>query len=144
MEVTAEQPGTPMSGTYTANVQEDRVCDVTAVLAAVEDPNTIIFDVRSAEEFEGTDVRAAKGGHIPGAVHLEWKEVLQDGEIPYFRSYEEIRDIYASLGITPDKNVIPHCHTNVRGSHAYFALRLMGYDSVRPYEGSWAEFGNLP
>ena len=133
-----------MSGTYTANVQEDRVCDVTAVLAAVEDPNTIIFDVRSAEEFEGTDVRAAKGGHIPGAVHLEWKEVLQDGEIPYFRSYEEIRDIYASLGITPDKNVIPHCHTNVRGSHAYFALRLMGYDSVRPYEGSWAEFGNLP
>lgn len=132
-----------LAGTFTSRVQEDRMCDIRVVLAAGENPNQIVFDVRSADEFEGSDVRAARGGHIPGAVHLEWRDVLQDGDIPFFRPYEEIRDLYASLGITPDKEVIPHCHTNVRGSHAYFTLRLMGYDSVRPYEGSWAEFGNL-
>ncbi|MCH8524101.1 MAG: sulfurtransferase [Balneolales bacterium] len=143
MAVASGTPDEHLMGTFTSRVREDRVCDVRAVMAAAENPNQIVFDVRSADEFDGTDVRAAQGGHIPGAVHLEWREVLQDGDIPFFRSFEEIRDLYASLGITPDKEVIPHCHTNVRGSHAYFTLRLMGYDSVRPYEGSWAEFGNL-
>ena len=143
MQVSSGTPDERLMGSYTARIQEDRVCDVRTVMAAAENPNQIVFDVRSAEEFDGTDVRAARGGHIPGAVHLEWREVLMDGDIPFFRPYVEIRDLYASLGITPDKEVIPHCHTNVRGSHAYFTLRLMGYDSVRPYEGSWAEFGNL-
>jgi hypothetical protein len=48
---------------------------------------------------------------------------------------------YDALGITRNKEVIPHCHTNVLGSHAYFTLRLMGYDSVRAYEGSGSEYG---
>lgn len=131
-------------GTFTSRVQEDRVCDLAYVTGVEPGGNRIIFDVRSAEEFEGTDVRAAEGGHIPGAVNMEWSSVLMDGEIPYFLPFEEIRDLYASLGITPDKEVIPHCHTNVRGSHAYFALRLMGYDEIRPFEGSWSEYGNAP
>jgi thiosulfate/3-mercaptopyruvate sulfurtransferase len=130
------------SGTFTSRIQEDRQCDLAYVTGIQPGDNRIIFDVRSAEEFEGTDVRAAEGGHIPGAVNMEWSSVLMDGEVPYFLPFEEIRDLYASLGITPDKEVIPHCHTNVRGSHAYFALRLMGYDEIRPFEGSWSEYGN--
>ncbi|MGF1669455.1 MAG: sulfurtransferase, partial [Balneolaceae bacterium] len=85
---------------------------------------------------------AERSGHIPNAVNLEWNNVLQDGDIPYFKPAQEIQELFASRGITPDKEIIPHCQTNVRGSHAYFTLRLMGYDSVRPYEGSWAEYGN--
>jgi thiosulfate/3-mercaptopyruvate sulfurtransferase len=129
-------------GNFLSRVQESRQCDLAYVRGVEPGSNRIILDVRSAEEHEGTDVRAARGGHIPGAVNLEWSHVLVGGDVPYFKSFQEIDSLYTSLGITRDKEVIPHCHTNVRGSHAYFTLRLMGFDSVRPYEGSWSEFGN--
>lgn len=129
-------------GDFTAIIREDRQCDIAYVTGVEPGSNKIIFDVRSRDEFEGTDVRAARGGHIPGAVNLEWNEVLVEGDVRYFRPHNEIQALYDSLGVTRDKEIIPHCHTNVRGSHAYFTLRLMGYDSVKPFEGSWAEYGN--
>lgn len=129
-------------GNFVSRRQENKQCDIAYVTGVEPGSNKVIFDVRSAEEFEGLDVRAERGGHIPGAVNLEWSEVLLEGDVPYYKSYHEIQAIYDSLGITRDKEVIPHCHTNVRGSHAYFTLRLMGFDSVRPYEGSWSEYGN--
>jgi thiosulfate/3-mercaptopyruvate sulfurtransferase len=129
-------------GNFSARVQPDRQCDLAYVTGVEPGSNKIIFDVRSADEFAGVDARAEQNGHIPGAVNLEWSQVLVDGDVPYFRPYQEIQALYDSLGVTRDKEVIPHCHTNVRGSHAYYTLRLMGYDSVRPYEGSWSEYGN--
>lgn len=141
MEVEVD-PVTASSGNFEVNLQENLSCDFEYIMAASEDDNKIIFDARSAEEYSGEDERAEKSGHIPNAVHLEWNTVLEPEGIPYFQSAENIQEIFESKGITPDKEVIPHCHTNVRGSHAYFTLRLMGYDSVRPYEGSWAEYGN--
>jgi len=138
---TAAQPST---GTFTFEVDETKACDITFIMAAADDPNKIIFDARSAGEYTGEDVRAERAGHIPNSVNLEWSRVLQQDGIPYFLPAQEIQDKFNSLGITPDKEVISHCHTNVRGSHAYFTLRLMGYDSVRTYEGSWAEYGNQP
>lgn len=131
-------------GNFSVNVQESKFCDISYVMEASNDPNKIIFDVRSEEEYTGADERAEQSGHIPNAVHLEWSNVLEDEGVPFFKSAQEIQEIYDSLGITRDKEVIPHCHTNVRGSHAYFTLRLMGYDSVRAYEGSWSEYGNSP
>jgi thiosulfate/3-mercaptopyruvate sulfurtransferase len=129
-------------GTFTINRDEPVACDISYIMEAVNDPNKIIFDARSAAEFTGEEVRAERGGHIPNAVNLEWNKVLEPEGVPYFLPAANIQKLLAERGITPDKEVIPHCHTNVRGSHAYFTLRLMGYDSVRPYEGSWAEYGN--
>ncbi len=139
--------GTPEStgdatGNFASNTQEARFCDYETVVEASSDPDKIIFDVRSEEEYTGERKRAEKSGHIPNAVNLEWTEVLEPEGIPYFLPADEIREKYASVGLTPDKEIIPHCQSNVRGSHAYFTLRLMGYDSVRPYEGSWTEYGN--
>jgi thiosulfate/3-mercaptopyruvate sulfurtransferase len=129
-------------GSFRFDVQEGLMCDFDYIIEASNNPNKIIFDARSAGEFSGDDVRAERGGNIPNAVNLEWSSVLEREGVPKFLPAEEIRVMFESLGITPDKEVIPHCHTNVRGSHAYFTLRLMGYDTVRPYEGSWAEYGN--
>lgn len=137
-----ETPAEKEEGAFVAEVQETRMCDITYISEAVDDPGKIIVDARSEDEYTGEDVRAERGGHIPGAVHLEWSDVLQSNGIPYFLPAQTIQDQYTALGITPDKEVIPHCQTNVRGAHTYFTLRLMGYDSVRPYEGSWSEYGN--
>jgi thiosulfate/3-mercaptopyruvate sulfurtransferase len=129
-------------GSFSFDVQEALVCDFDYIVEASNDPDKIIFDARSAGEFSGEDVRAERGGQVPNAVNLEWNRVLESEGVSKFLPAEEIRVMFESLGITPDKEVIPHCHTNVRGSHAYFTLRLMGYDTVRPYEGSWSEYGN--
>ncbi|MDX1640205.1 MAG: sulfurtransferase [Balneolaceae bacterium] len=139
---TAEDPNQADSGNFTVDVQPNRFCDYETVVAASNDPNKIILDVRSEEEYTGQIARAEKGGHIPNAVHLEWSDVIESEGIPFFKPANEIEEIYVSAGLTPDKEIIPHCQSNVRGSHTYFTLRLMGYDSVRPYEGSWAEYGN--
>ncbi len=139
---TEKEPVIREPGNFAFDVQELRSCDFEYVLAASGADDKIIFDARSADEYTGVDERAQKSGHIPNAVNLEWNKVLEQEGIPYFLPAQIIQDKYSALGITPDKEVIPHCHTNVRGSHAYFTLRLMGYDSVRPYEGSWSEYGN--
>jgi thiosulfate/3-mercaptopyruvate sulfurtransferase len=138
----SESAATPEEGTFEVSVQEMLMCDFEYVAAAAESDDKVIFDARSLEEYTGDDERAAQSGHVPNAVHLVWNSVLESEGIPYFLPAEEIQEKYTALGITPDKEVIPHCHTNVRGSHAYFTLRLMGYDSVRPYEGSWSDYGN--
>lgn len=140
---TDEEPRTVSeAGNFRVEVQPARFCDYETVVEASDDPNKIILDVRSEGEYTGEVERAEKSGHIPNAVHLEWSEVIEPEGIPYFLPPGEIQEKYTLAGLTPDKEIIPHCQTNVRGSHTYFTLRLMGYDSVRPYEGSWAEYGN--
>lgn len=141
---TADEPSLRNPGNFTHNIQEALSCDFNYIIAASQSDDKIIFDARSFDEFTGADERAPMSGHIPNAVHIEWSTVLEQEGVPYFQPAESIRELFAARGITPDKEIIPHCHTNVRGSHAYFTLRLMGYDSVRPYEGSWAEYGNRP
>lgn len=138
----AAEPDSADLGMYTVAVQEAKICDINYVVEAANDPDKIIFDARSAGEYDGTEERAEKNGHIPNAINLEWSNVLESEGVPYFLPAQEIQNRFNALGITPDKEVITHCHTNVRGSHAYFTLRLMGFDSVRTYEGSWAEYGN--
>lgn len=140
---TVDQPeSTTETGNFTAEVQSSRFCDFETVIAASSDPDKIVFDVRSEGEYTGEVKRAEKSGHIPNAINLEWNHVIESDGVPYFKSANEIQSLYSEAGLTPDKEIIPHCQTNVRGSHSYFTLRLMGYDSVRPYEASWAEYGN--
>lgn len=138
----SDSASTPQEGTFEASAQETLMCDFDYVVEASQADNKVIFDVRSEEEYTGEVERAAKSGHIPNAAHMEWSNVLESEGVPYFLPADSIQVRFSSQGITPDKEIIPHCQSNVRGSHAYFTLRLMGYDSVRPYEGSWADYGN--
>lgn len=130
------------NGGFEVSVNEALMCDFDDVTAASQNENIVIFDARSADEYEGEDVRADRGGHIPNAVNFEWNKVLESEGTPYFLPADSIQTMLTDFGITPDKQIITHCQSNVRGAHAYFTLRLMGYDSVRAYEGSWFEYGN--
>ena len=99
-----------------------------------------LVDARSPAEFNGREVRARRGGHIPGAVNLEWKQHLRaDGT---FKPAGELRRMYEAEGITPDKTVVTYCQTHHRAAHSYFVLRLLGYPRVVAYTGSWAEWGD--
>lgn len=138
----ADAPAEPLPASFVVNINEGALCDMETVLAAIEDENTIILDARPAEQYRGETVIASTGGHMPGAVNIFWQEMIEDGDIPYFKSANEIREIHEANGITPDKRVITHCHSNMQASNAYFVLRLMGYQDITSYEGSWSEYGN--
>ncbi len=134
--------GIPNYGNFTALYTPERTCDVTFIIESLTNENIVILDARSPEEFSGEEKRAERAGHIPNAVNIEWRNFVTDSENPYFKTAAEIENLLIEAGITPEKEVVTHCQTNVRGSHAYFVLRLMGYEGVRSFEGSWSEWGN--
>lgn len=102
--------------------------------------NSLILDTRSDGEYCGTTVRAARGGAVPGAVHLEWTNNLEpDGT---FKPVDELKRMYARAGVTPDSEVITYCQGGYRAAHSYLALRLIGHRRVRNYIGSWKEWGD--
>jgi thiosulfate/3-mercaptopyruvate sulfurtransferase len=106
----------------------------------IASPDAVILDTRSDGEYCGTQVRAARGGAIPGAVHLEWTNNLDsDGA---FKPVEDLRKMYEHAGVTPDKEVITYCQGGYRAAHSYLALRLLGYPRLRNYIGSWKEWGD--
>lgn len=118
----------------------EHLATVEDVLAALGEPGMAIVDARSRAEYTGELVRAARGGAIPGAVHLEYTANLTaDGR---YRSPSELRSMYEALGVTPSHDVITYCQGAYRAAQSWIALREAGYPRVRCYVGSWNEWGN--
>ena len=109
-----------------------------------------LVDVRSPAEFTGEitapleypNEHAQRGGHIPGAANIPWSQaVKEDGT---FKSAEELANLYQSKGITSDKEIITYCRIGERSSFTWFVLKyLLGYPTVKNYDGSWTEWGNI-
>jgi thiosulfate/3-mercaptopyruvate sulfurtransferase len=111
------------------------------VRGAIGQPETVVLDVRSRDEYTGANKRAARGGHIPGAVHIEWTDATDAPNV--LKSANELRALYASRGVTPEKEIIAHCQLGIRSAHTWFVLKhVLGYPNVRSYDGSWQEWGN--
>ncbi|MGB9730031.1 MAG: sulfurtransferase [Thermoprotei archaeon] len=120
------------------------------VRVRIGNPHTVLVDVRSPDEFSGRVTappeypteHAQRGGHIPGAINIPWSKALNDDGT--FKSVQELRKLYESLGITPDKEIVTYCRIGERSSVTWFVLKyLLGYPKVRNYDGSWTEWGNV-
>ncbi|MDQ4072064.1 MAG: sulfurtransferase, partial [Actinomycetota bacterium] len=119
------------------------------VLAALDSPTKLV-DVRSPQEFSGELIAMAgyeqegaqRAGHIPGAASIPWAQaVREDGS---FKSADELRELYGGKGISDGDDVIAYCRIGERSAHTWFVLHeLLGQDSVRNYDGSWTEWGNM-
>ncbi len=124
--------------------------DVLRHLMAVKDGVGALVDVRSPEEYSGAKLHmpeypqegALRAGHIPGAVSIPWASAVNsDGT---FKSADALRKLYASKGVTDDKDVVAYCRIAERSSHTWFVLKyLLGFAHVRNYDGSWTEWGNM-
>jgi thiosulfate/3-mercaptopyruvate sulfurtransferase len=97
-------------------------------------PSEVLLDVRSAENFRGE-----KGSHIPGAVNAFWMENQTSRESQALKSDAELRKLYETLGITPEKRVVTYCNSGMQATQSYFTLKYLGYD-VRLYDGSMSEW----
>jgi thiosulfate/3-mercaptopyruvate sulfurtransferase len=120
------------------------------VLAGLHADAIALVDVRSPQEYSGELMAppgyeqegASRAGHIPGAQSVPWAQAVRDDGT--FKGTDELRELYAGKGITPDKEVRAYCRIGERSAHTWFVLReLLGYENVKNYDGSWTEWGNL-
>lgn len=125
-------------------VNDSVICalDYVEQKSAKKDDNLVILDVRSPAEYSGADVRAAKGGHVPNSVNLDWTRSMTDSDPKVWKSAGELAKQFEQVGVKKGMQVITYCQTGVRAAHSLFTLRLMGYDRVKNYDGSWQEWGN--
>ncbi len=130
----------PKAAVFKTAERREVLASADDVLRSLNKKAVAILDTRSRGEYLGTHVRAARGGAIPGAVHIEWTDnIAADGR---FKSNAELKAMYEQAGITPDKEVVTYCQGGYRAAHSYVALRLLGFPKVRNYLGSWKEWGD--
>ncbi|TVQ21543.1 MAG: sulfurtransferase [Spirochaetaceae bacterium] len=140
------ETGAPVASAtrFTAAVVPERRAWKDDVLALMRRDGVRIVDARSADEYAGRSSTAAREGHIPTAVHVNWEQHIAGLLDPTFKPIDELRSLYADAGVTPDNRVITYCRSGARSSHSYFVLRMLGYEHVANYVDSWLEWGNDP
>lgn len=133
---------TPTKGdptTFTVNVKPQYLALLDEVSTATTSSSYVIIDARSPEEYNGTDESDVKKGHIPGAININYTDVLDSkGKL---KSKEALKSLYEAKGVTPDKTVIIYCLSSVRASIEFFALTsILDYPKVKVYDGAFYEW----
>jgi thiosulfate/3-mercaptopyruvate sulfurtransferase len=130
----------PTPSTWHGDADSSRLATWSDVQGRLGNMDTAIVDTRTEAEYYGEAVRAKRGGAIPGAVHVEWKQNLAaDGT---YKPTAELKAMYDAVGVTSDREVVTYCQGGYRAAHTYLALRLLGFPRVRNYTGSWKEWGD--
>lgn len=133
----------PTATIFSAQIDSALLVTLEAMQTQISNPDSLVWDARSEEEYRGTKITAQRNGHIPGAVNLNWLE-LQDRENDLrLKPLADIANQLQQLGISKDKRIITHCLTHHRSGLAYLVGKALGYD-IRAYDGSWSEWGNHP
>ncbi len=124
------------------------------VLAALKKPEVQILDVRTPREYSGEDIRALRGGHIPGALNIPYEQNWVDPETPgklarkqvadnagmSLKPKEQLKGLYARLD--PEKETIVYCQSGVRAAQTATVLAELGFKKVKVYDSSWLAYGN--
>ena len=123
-------------------------------MARLNDPNVQIVDVRTPEEFIGEDIRAIRGGHIPGAINIPYEQNWIDPETPAklarkqtnnnggmsLKAAGDLKRLYSRLD--PSKETIVYCQSGARSSETAGVLQQLGFTNVKVYDSSWLGYGN--
>ena len=121
----------------------DQVLEWSQESSAGDDAPTRILDVRTAGEWVGADLRARRGGHIPGSRNRLFSDLLTDEGT--FRPVDDMLSIIRASGADPAEIRATYCQGGVRAALVWFVLHeLAGFEDVRSYAGSWEEWGNRP
>lgn len=134
----------PTPGEYKAKMNFEPVATRQYILDHLSDDNVVIFDNRSPAEYNGEKVFAQRGGHIPGAINMEWTDAMDKANQKCFKAEKELRQMLESQGITPDKTIVTYCQAHHRSAHTYIMLKSLGYEKIKGYPGAWSDWGNEP
>lgn len=120
----------PIHAEFVPKLTDSPIADLDWVRAHLNAPGVVLLDTRSPAEYGK--------GHIPNAVAWNWENATSFDTM--FRPLNELREELAGIGVTPDKEIVTYCQSGMRASHTYFLLKQLGFERVRMYDGSWAEW----
>ena len=112
------------------------------ILEHLDDPRVVLLDTRTPEEYSGAKAFAARAGHIPGAVNMDWTLAMDPQRNLRLRAEPELRELLSARGVEADKTVVVYCQTHHRSAHTAVMLKALGYPDVKGYPGSWSDWGN--
>jgi thiosulfate/3-mercaptopyruvate sulfurtransferase len=135
-------------------VKPELLVDTAEVLRKIRDPKVQIVDARTPEEFRGEDIRALRGGHIPGAIPIHYmenwvdpdaaaklqKKLVSNRDGMSLKPREQLKALYSKLD--PDKETIVYCQSGIRASETATVLQDLGFTNVSVYDASWIGYGN--
>lgn len=127
---------------YPVKIDDTPVADKNYILAQLEKDDIVLLDSRSPEEYRGEKKFAARAGRIPGAVNMDWFLVMDKERNMRLKPEAELRNLLTERGISDDKTVVTYCQTHHRSALTYFVLKLLGFQKIKGYPGSWSDWGN--
>lgn len=136
---TESTPNVPQPTDVNLSIDDTILVSKEAIIASLDDENTVIWDARSPEEHAGVRVMAQRAGHIPGAINFEWTQAMDQNR--NLRIREDLAEVLPKLGLTKNKTIITHCHSHHRSGFTYLVGKMLGFN-IRAYDGSWSEWGN--
>ncbi len=128
--------------TFTASVNKSIIVNTAYVKAHLKDPKVVIVDVRHITEYNGTSPKPVSKGHIPGAVNINWEDLITSTGA--LKSKDALKKIFSAKGVTSGKTIVLYCATSVRSGIEYVALKsVLGYPNVKVYDGAYNEWDSL-
>lgn len=112
------------------------LADFDRIKSAIRNKKVSVVDARSKEEYDGIIIRAARAGHIPTAINIDWNDNLEQD---VFKGPEKLAQMY---NIPKDSEVITYCQGGYRAANTFVVLKMLGFKNARMYLGSWGEWGN--
>ena len=124
---------------FRGKVDNNTISTAEEIKRSLNNKKVVVLDARSKEEYNGSDVRASRRGHIPTAINIDWQNNIENS---VFKSKDKLSRIYSK--IPKNSQVITYCQGGYRAANAFVALKMLGYKKVKMYIGSWGEWGNRP
>jgi thiosulfate/3-mercaptopyruvate sulfurtransferase len=134
----------PAAAQFTPRPNEQMRIRLDELQARHAEPGLQVVNVLWPGMFAGQDnpFGNARVGHIPGSINVPIERFLVDDEIPVIKPGDELRSVLAEAGLSPEREAVIHCHAGVRTTMGVFVTTLLGWNRVRAYDASMAEWAN--
>ncbi len=134
----------PEPGHFTPRTNDALMCRLDDLKARLEDPGVQVLNVLPAGMYRGeaNPFGNKRVGHIPGSVNLPIGKFITDDDRQVFKPASELRSLLTEADASPEKETVVHCHAGIRTTMGVFVLSLLGWDRVRAYDASMAEWAN--
>jgi thiosulfate/3-mercaptopyruvate sulfurtransferase len=132
----------PVSSDYQVHINQQPIAEVEDILPRLAEDGFEIWDARSAEEYHGLRSGSARAGHIPGAINIDWLELIDRQRDTRLVDLAQLQLRLNELGLSADKDIVTHCQSHHRSGLSWLVMKILGYPSVKGFHGSWGEWGN--
>lgn len=127
---------------YSVSISKHVIADIEEITANLDAENYAIWDARSSREYEGSKQLAKRNGHIPGAINIDWLDLIDRQRNMRLFDVQELQAKLNTLGLSRDKTIVTHCQTHHRSGLSYLLMKILAYPNIKAYDGSWSEWGN--